>query len=162
MDGYFLYITGMDGRKYVELHNAVNLCMSIEDTNYIHDLEVSDKNKRLKDTITREKNVMLYEKLVEKHKNTIFNKSPKPMGEILTNGESAFLELDVIEQSKTLIKLIKISGIETESVNIKEINGPTEAGRIRISGNMTKRKELLLINQSASGLYNTSKDLLNS
>lgn len=162
MDGYFLYITGMDGRKNVELHNAVNLCMSIEDTNYIHDLEVSDKNKSLKDTITREKNVMLYEKLIEKHKNTIFNKSPKPMGEILTNGEEAFLELDVIEQCKTLIKIIKISGIETESVNIKDINGPTEAGRIRISGNMTKRKELLLINQSASGLFNTSKDLLNS
>ncbi len=162
MDGYFLYITGMDGRKNIELHNAVNLCMSIDDTNYIHDLEVSVENIRLKDTITKEKNLMLYEKLLKKHKNTIFNKSPKPMDKILMTGEEAFSGLDTMEQCKTLIKIIKISGIETESVNIKEINGPTEAGRIRISGNMTKKKELLLINQSASGLFSTSKDLLNS
>ena len=40
------------------------------------------------------------------------------------------------------------------------LGGAKEVGRIRISGNMTEAKELLLIDKSVTGLYEKSKDLL--
>ena len=105
----------MDSRKNVELHNAVNMCLSLDHISYIHDLEVSYKNGRLKDTITRERNIALYAELVEKHKSAIFKRNPKPIGDILENGKDKFIAFETLKQCEILIKLLCVSGIEHKS-----------------------------------------------
>lgn len=160
LDGYFLYLAGMDSRKNVEFHNATNLCVENKYMNYIHNVEVSHNNGWLNKHINVDSNIKLYELLKEKHVNAIFSKNPKPIGKILVDGEEKFKALSVEEQTETLYKLLSISSIEKANVSLKEIGGPAENGRIRISGNMTDRDELLLIKQSVTGIYQTFVDLL--
>lgn len=152
LDGYYLYIAGLDSRKNVEFHNATNMHASRSYANYIHCIEVSQDSAFLHRDISEEKNIKLYDYLTEKHNAEPFSRAPKPLGEILRKGRELFAALSVTEQAKTLYKLIQLSSLQNANVSLKEIGGPSENGRIRISGNMTDRKELVIINTSVTGI----------
>lgn len=153
MNGYFLYVAGMDSRKNIELHNATNLCVEEWYYKYAHHIEKFAQTGIINTDITIVNNIKFYQLLREKHSNSIFKNNPKPLGEILFNGEEKFRTLDMENQLKILNNLLLISSIGKGTVSLKAINGPSEAGRIRISGNMTSCEELLLINQSVTGMY---------
>lgn len=159
MDGYYLYITGLDNRRNVEFHNAVNLCVPKELNNYVHDIEITQK--WLKDTITPNKNLELYDYILEKFDSGIYAKHPKNIGQILKNGRNMFENLKIEEQVQVLNKLLIVMGVGAANIGLKEIGGPSsDVGRIRISADMTNRKELILINQSITGLVEKKVDLL--
>lgn len=159
-DGIFMYVAGMDSKKKIELHNATNICVGEWYYNYAHDLEKYGETGNMNKNICIENNMKLYELLLEKHTNSIFRNNPQPLGEVLSNGKERFENLELEKQLKVLNDLLLISSIGRRTVDLKVIGGPSEAGRIRISGNMTSCKELLLINQSVTGLYETIQRLV--
>lgn len=161
LDGFLLYLAGLDSRKNVEFHNAVNLFVSTSVNNYIHDIETS-MDKHINPRISEEKNIEIYDFLTDKFSNGIWSKHPKCLFEVLKEGREKFVKLTIEEQINVLYKLFQITTIGgNTAVGLKEICGPaSDAGRIRISGNMTDRSELLIINQSITGLYSNPLDLL--
>lgn len=161
LDGFLLYIAGLDSRKNVEFHNAVNLFISARENNYIHDIETS-VDSHINPRVNRESNIELYDVITRKFLEGIWSNHPKSLSEVLTLGRDKFINMAVDDQVSVLYKVLQITSIGgNTAIGLKEINGPaSDAGRIRISGNMTGRKELRIINQSVTGLYSNSVDLL--
>lgn len=160
LDGYFVYISGLDNRKNVEFYNATSMFFDERYNEYIHELENIKKKGYMSEKINCESNIRLYHELVNKHTNGIFRYSPKPLSDILIKGKEDFEQLSTAEQADVLTRIISLTSVGRTNVSLKEIGGPSENGRIRISGNMTGRNELLLINYSPAGLTKTVIDLL--
>ena len=160
-NGFFMYLTGLDNRKNVEFRNAVNLCANNQMISYIQKLENSKKRGYILEKIDKEKNLELYDLILDKHTNGIYKNSPKPLGDILNAGREKFVLLDLDKQVELLYKLLQVTSISKVSVGLDEIGGPkSDVGRIRFSGNMTNAKELKIIYQSVTGLYEKEIDLL--
>ena len=165
LNGYFLYIVGLDSRKNVEFKNATSLVMGREDLRYIKNIESRVKrNTEIEDSksITKEKNQVLYETLVKKHNQGIFRMHPKAIGNILEQGREKFSCMAVTQQVELLLNLISFTSTSLQSniFSLNAIAGPKEVGRIRISGNMSDAKELFLINRSVLGVYESRVNLL--
>lgn len=160
LDGYSLYITGLDNRKNVEFFNATPMIIGSEYEQYVHEIESSMQKGYLSEKITKCQNVQLYRELCRKHECNIFANSPKPIASILRDGVEKFESLSTEMQVEILARIISITSIGRTNVSLKEIGGPSENGRIRISGNMTNRKSLVLNNTSVTGLFSHKLDLL--
>lgn len=160
MDGYYVYISGLDAAKKVEFYNGTTMIMGNVYVQYIHALEAAKVKGYLPDTVTAEANINLYEELIRKHQSNIMANAPKPLAEILVKGADKFRQLEVALQADVLLRIVMLTSVGRCNVSLKEIGGPSENGRIRISGNMTNRRELLLINQSVTGLISSEVDLL--
>ena len=170
LNGYFLYIIGMDSRKNIEFSNATSMCLSNKFVQYIHKLEnantiigLCEKKKTipiLSEEITFADNMKLYRELTDKHLNSIYKNHPKSIGKYLKEGEKAFEFLTLEQQVKVLYNIVQYSSFQKGTFSLDIIGGPKEVGRIRISGNMTDAKELKLINYSVTGLYKNEVDLL--
>ena len=152
MDGYYYRIAGLDSSKRIELHNAVPLCLKQEWINYIKTAENVVVHGGNPDNLSREENEELYDLLLDKHKNTIFNRKPKSSGSLLENGRNRFIEMDVEAQAQVLLKILDLSKLGTINVDMKILGGSSEEGRMRISGNITNKNSVFLINQSVTGV----------
>lgn len=160
IDGYLAYIMGCDSRKNIELHNAINLCVNPDYLKYIRILEKYNGKYNLCNELTYEDNMRLYELLVDKHSKGILAKNPKQIGSLLTDKKNKFETLPIDVQATVLYQLFCITKIGTSTQNLKVIEGPSEAGRLRVTGNMTDKTQVLLINQSITGVYEEKIDLL--
>ena len=80
--------------------------------------------------------------------------------EAVKKGREKFLELSRAEQCNTIKKILHIMQCRSARENLKEIGGGTEAGRILINKNIDKCKQISIINQSPTGIYEEEIDLL--
>ena len=88
-NGYYMQITGKTGNQ-LYVRNTVSLCLKQEWVNYIKKLEKgNDEN------ITKDKNLVLYDILVDKHNNTIYSQRPNPVGEKLVKRREEFINLNL-------------------------------------------------------------------
>lgn len=94
--------------------------------------------------------------------HSIFINNPKPIGVMLDKGEKKFEQLSIEEQIKLLTNIASYTAtdLRSKTFSLEMLGGAKDLGRIRIPGNMTGVKELLLIDKSVTGLYEKSKDLL--
>ena len=165
-DGYFLHISGKSENRIL-FRNAVNLCLKHEWVAYIKLIEkyiesgiltTSDKNKKI--YLSTEKNIELYDILTEKHKDGIYKKRPVYVGEKLEEGREKYIELSMEEQCKVLSEVLELSIIGDTVADLKLIGGTANIGKIRTTNNISGCSEIKLINQSVTGLYENSIDLL--
>ncbi len=167
-NGYFLYIVGMDARKQVEFSNATSMCLNNNFIQYIQKIEkantlIAEAKKRrpyIDESITAERNIALYNELKKKHLDSIFKNHPKGIGSVLESGEGAFVQLSLEQQIGILYSIIQFSSFKKGTFSLTLIGGPKEVGRIRISGNMPKARELKLIHYSITGMYKKEINLL--
>ena len=153
-NGYYMQITGKTGnRMYVR--NMVSLCLVQDWVNYIKKLE-KDKDEN----ISKEKNIRLYDVLMDKHINTIYNTRPNPVGDLLIKRRSDFIELKITDQVIILLEILKLTQTALGSANLKLIGEAEKTGVMLISKDITALDEMLLINQSVTGLYEQRVNLL--
>lgn len=160
INGYYVYISGLDNRKNVEFMNATSLKLSNCWNEIVHNLEKSEREGRNVNTITEEDAIAMYDLLLEKHQDSVFANSPKPLSDSLVRGKELFATLDLDKKCTVLRKLLNISSLSSTVENLSEIEGVSEAGRIRVSGNMTNKKKVEIVNQSITGLIENRIDLL--
>ena len=60
--------------------------------------------------------------------------------------------MDVEAQAQVLLKILDLSKLGTINVDMKILEGSSEEGRMRISGNITNKNSVFLINQSVTGV----------
>lgn len=169
LNGYFLYLIGFDKRKYVEMKNATPLLLEQNWINYLKKvekskerLEMNKEKEYIGEEITKQKNLELYDVIKSQHVHSIFINNPKPIGVMLDKGEKKFEQLSIEEQIKLLTNIASYTAtdLRSKTFSLEMLGGAKDLGRIRIPGNMTGVKELLLIDKSVTGLYEKSKDLL--
>ncbi len=158
-EGYFVHISGKTGDQII-LRNAVNLCLMQEWVQYVKKLEKYDESKVLSEEITQEKNIALYELLTEKHLKSIYANRPNSVGEKLAKGLEKFKRLEVSEQCEVLNQVLKLSAIGPTCANLTLIGEAKKSGVMLMSKKISGMKELLLVNQSVTGIFENTVDLL--
>ncbi len=158
-DGYFSYISGKSGNQII-LRNAVNLCLKQEWLQYIKKLEKYCETKLLSDEITKERSVELYSLLLEKHQNGIYARRPNPIGEKLQVRFDMFKQLEISKQCEVLKNMIAATAIGANGTDLSLIKEASKCGVMLMGKKVNDVKELFLINQSITGLFESRIDLL--
>ena len=165
VNGYLYYIGGKTNEQ-LYINNAQQLKMKKEEVDYIRKIEKAvllskfDEIDREKNpVITQEKNINLYEKIQNKLENTVFGKRLSSIENILNEGKSKFIKLDVEKQCKILNSILN-NITNTMKADLSDIGGSPNAGICLCSKNVTNYTEFKLIQQSITGLYSCEKDLM--
>ena len=153
-NGYFMYITGKTN-KQLSVRNKVSLCLTQNWVNYIKNLE-NDND----DNITEKENLELYDILSDKHNNTIYRQRPNPVGSKLHKCRDRFINLKMNEQKVVLLEILKLTQIASTSANLELLGESKQTGVMFIGKDITALDEILLINQSVTGLYEQRVNLL--
>jgi CRISPR-associated endonuclease Csn1 len=156
-DGYFMHISGKTGNQ-IALRNAVNLCLRQEWISYIRKLEKHQDSGS--DCLCTEKNIVLYALLVNKHKKGIYAKRPNPFGEKLDASLENFKGLALSEQCEVLNQILRLTSIGITCADLTLLGESPNSGKMLMSKNISKSKELLLLNQSVTGIFESRIDLL--
>lgn len=158
-NGYYAHITGCTGKQYY-LKNAVNLCLCQEWVTYIKKIEKYIDKKILDDLISEKENMELYDMLVDKHNHTIYKNRPNPVGEKLQSLRKVFEALKIEDQAFVLGQILNLSAIMLPKANLTLLGESASTGIALMGKDITNLDELILINQSVTGLYSRKVDLL--
>lgn len=158
-NGYYAHLGGKTG-KQIWLKNAVQLCLKQDWTDYIKKLENSKNKGRLDENISIEKNIKLYNELLQKHQNGIYKMKPNPIGSKLENGKQKFYDLSKENQVIVLLEILKLTEMGTNAADLQLIGESAKTGMMLMSKKISDAKEFILINQSVTGLYEKRIDLL--
>lgn len=175
---YYGLITGITGNNIL-VRNNVSLYLSKEETGYIAHLEriaekgikIADDKENDKDTeengkksekftVTREKNISIYNILLKKHVDGIYSKRSNSIGDKLTDGYETFKTLDLNSQVKVILEILKISSIGKPMANLLLVGGKEYSGALLFNKNISNFTTFQLINQSVTGVYEKRIDLL--
>lgn len=166
-NGMYYYLGGKTNSR-IEVSNAVQLCFGQEQMNYLKkvekavakdDYEEQDKNQQ--PVLTKEYNQGIYVQFMEKMEKTLFKNLFDVVKKSILNNEEKFECLSIKEQCYLLMQLCKhfCSG---ETADLRLIGGVEKAGKYTISKKISeaKEKEVVLICQSVTGLFQREIDLL--
>lgn len=157
-NGYLIHISGKSNKQII-MRNAVNLCLKQEWIAYIKAIEKYLETGILDAKITCESNEELFEILSEKHGNGIFSKRINSVGKKLQESVEIFADLDVSQQCKVLGEILKLTTIGPTSADLTLLGGAAKSGLMLMSKNISDADEMLLMNQSVTGIFENSIDL---
>lgn len=97
--------------------------------------------------------VELYDEMNNKLKQTVYKEISRSLCDVVEKGREYFIMLSLEEKVLQIYQLLKIFQCTPEMPNLSLIGGTKNTGRIRINMNITDRKNLAIIHQSVTGLY---------
>lgn len=167
LDGYRMCITGKgSGGKVVMLSSMTPLCLAPEWEFYVKKLETLNEKKNNNpnmiymekyDVVSPEKNVELYDILIDKLSNTVFKKRPVNPCDDLADGKAKFAAQDVFKQTKCLLQIVGIFGRINNGFDLRAVGGGQYAAKSRRSTNLSNWKkyysDVRIIDTTASGLF---------
>ncbi len=167
IDGYYYYIGGKSKSGYY-LYNAVPLKLSKDDVMYVKKIEKAiksdyfgEKNQFGELVLSKERNQMLFEYILLKLQSGIFVSRKGGLLSNLISGKDKLYELTLENQCRVLLNVIDSFSSKTQNISLELLDKPAHAGQIELSKNVAKLQELILINQSVTGLFENEVDLLN-
>lgn len=172
MNGFPMHLKGSTGSQLV-FQGAVQLCLDDEITEYLkYVYKYLDRNSKRKDKrknliiseydkIDSKKNLSTYDRLIHKHKNTIYKYRPAGQIEKLEKGRETFVKLSLEEQCIVIGEIMKLFACKPETTaNLKLIGGVSNAGSMKMSKKISNCHMAKLINQSPTGFFEQVIDLL--
>ena len=167
IDGFRSHLTCKTNDR-IKIKRGLQLILPYEWEKYIKRLEkYDDRNSEyqrlnkmtleitVKDEITKEKNVELYNILMDKLKNTKYNVFKTP-SEIVKKGKEVFETLNVEERSIVLFKMLGLFNCTLPSgIDLKLIGGSQSSAILSISMDLNKKSfsSIKIIDQSPTGLF---------
>ena len=158
--GFLMRITGKSGQRII-FNNAIQLklnkkyhkaikevCKFAKDIQEKKDSQISEKSE-LNDYLL----VELYDEFCNKLNNTIYGDKLNNILKIMESGKKCFAKLSVEDKAIQIYQLLKLYQCTSEMPDLSKIGGSKNTGRISISMDVTKRKNLAIIHQSVTGLY---------
>ena len=158
INNYQYYIGGKsDERFYYD--SAVQVILDKLSKQYIKVLskyqnwKKDNKDGGLWESITEEKNIELYNTLVEKMNSGIFIKKKSNKFSELNSGEirNNFTRISLDEQVKVLLEILNILTNKKSIFDLKSIN--ITVARSKTSFNLSNLSQFLIIEQSVTGFY---------
>ena len=157
LNGFLLRITGRTEDR-LKVRNAVSMVLDSEWVGYLKKLE-KIKEENIQDTsISSEKNELLYQLLMEKHRG-IYSKRPNAVIHLLEDGKERFSYLSVYDQSVVLCNILSLTSMNSSPADLQKIGGNKNSGEMKISNVISNANEAKLINQSVTGLFENVIDL---
>ncbi len=166
VDGYYYYLGGATGSS-VYLLDALTVYLEDEKMEYVKKVEKAVNKQRFDEitkegefVITRERNEALYNYLVQKFSNGMFTKRKASIIDTLVQGVDAFPALNVEKQCGIIIQIFAWINTNQQTVDLSGIGGAAHAGMLKMSKKIQECAEALLIEQSVTGLWSKTIDLL--
>lgn len=166
-----MHLRGTTGKQLI-LQGAVQLCLDGEFELYLKKIEKyikrnqerTDKKKLLEigsnDGITKDQNLELYLELCRKQKDTIYKYRPNNQYESLMKVQEKFVKLSCEEQCIILNEILWLLKCKPNAANLSLIGGASQAGKITLNKVITNYDSVIMKNQSVTGLYEQTIDLL--
>ena len=159
IDGYNYLLGGRTGPQYF-LRNNVPMRVSAEWQKYVSKIEKYINFKSLDKDISAEKNIELYDELVDKHSNSIYAKRRNAAADMLKKGRETFIKLSVKEQLEVLNQIFILTRMGTNITNLSGIGAGQHVGSITMGCNISAFNSVKLVNRSVTGLICNEVDLL--
>ena len=167
VDGFYMHLSGRTGNRLI-LKCANQLVLNDENVKYLKKvtgyiekckerktkLEINEHTK-----ITAEENIKIYDELLNKLKTSVYSKKLEPAILNLENGKEKFISLELNEQCEVICEILKLSQCTSASADFKLISGPANTGMLYLSKDISKQKNIYIINQSPTGLFEERKNL---
>lgn len=167
INGFPYHITGKTKNEYL-ITGAVQLLLEPVYFDYVRLLYKYKNEKVFSKNITKDMNMAMYGHVIEKFSSTIYNrkkcnieikKIKYKIEELLLQKEDIFINLSLEEQVIMLLEIIQLLQSKNQGANLKNIGAGSIAGKTQISKNISRIEEILLINQSPTGLFENLVDL---
>lgn len=167
VNGFYMWLSGRTGKQLV-FKGANELLLEEPETLLLKKIvkytQRRKENKDLKltewDNITDEELLALYDIFTEKLKYSVYAVRLGTQGKTLSEKKPAFEELSMEEKCIVLSEVLHLFQCQSGSANLKLIGGPASAGILYLNSNISDAGEILIINQSPSGIYEKRIDLL--
>jgi CRISPR-associated endonuclease Csn1 len=167
INGFRVTITGRSGDK-IMFAGAEQLILPSEIYDYCKKIsnfteaQKATHNKAIASDyrLTAEMNIATYDVLTGKLSNK-YKGLPilSTQQKTLTSKRDAFVETNVETQAEVLNEILKIFQCNSIGADIHEIGGGNNVGRLSINKDLSYVDSFSMINQSPSGLFETSTDL---
>lgn len=167
VDGFYMHLSGRTGNRLI-FKCANQLVLNDENVKYLKKvtgyiekckerktkLEINEHTK-----ITAEENIKIYDELLNKLKTSVYYKKLEPAILNLENGKEKFISLELNEQCEVICEILKLTQCAPTNANMSLIGGPNSTGALLLSKDITKLKNIYIINQSPTGLFEERKNL---
>jgi len=153
----------------IRFKHTYQLVIDYESEKYIKDLtkymERCAARKQVlpiseKDGLSVDKNLSVYDLLVDKCKKSVYIEFTKNMVTELENKRDAFRVLSILDQAKQIHEILKFFHTDAQIASLELIGGVKSAAIISKNKVISSLDSACLINQSITGLYETRVDLL--
>ena len=166
VNGYLMRIRGGKVRDIL-FKNAVQLILNKENYITIKKIEsyintgMTYEPTAKYDGFTSTDLDRIYDELSFKLSSTIYKNRPANQVIVLEKGRNIFVNLENISDKVKIIKevLTMLRCDAATTANLQSIGGTSSAGRMSINKNTVGKSELILINQSVTGLFETREKL---
>ena len=158
-EGFKMRLAGKSDTQLI-VHNANQFCVEQRYHKVIKEVGkfMSDRQEKANISINEKSEinsiilVELYDEFKRKLNNTIYGGMLKRISKNLENGKDKFTKLSVEDQAIQIYEILKVFQCTPEMPDFSKMGG-SKAGAIRISMNVTDRKNLAIIHQSVTGIY---------
>lgn len=186
INGFPMHISGRTGNRML-FYGAGQLCLDEADVDYLkkalkyendiaeNELVIADKNsddiqkqqaqKKLdyynqKWRIGRKVNMHIYDMLLAKSGNNLYKNRPASQTTDLQEQREFFEKLSLANQIHVIGEVLKLFKCASASANLKLLDKGNACGVIKVSNNILKFKQCVLINQSPTGVFEQEVDLM--
>lgn len=170
VDNFLFAISSSYDKDNIWLKSSIPLFLNNEDTFYVKKIEkFLEKKKTNKDLlvdekydeINREKNIELYNTLLEKTRLPIYKRRSGSVTSILVEGKETFEQLSLESQLNVLINIVSNLGMSNGVCDLSALGGTKNCGKLRlaITSINPNKKKIVLIDQSITGIYEEKFEL---
>lgn len=151
IDGFRMHLSGRTGNQLL-FKGAKQLCLSDENTRRLKDVLKFLKNGN-DNNLSCEDNLLLYDTFLEILKTTRYAVKLSAQIKTLETGRSYFENMDAKKQARILNEILHLFQCNAVAADLKGIGGPASGGILVLKNNISKIKNIFIIHQSPTGLF---------
>lgn len=167
VDGFKMWLSGRTGNQLI-FKGANQLILSHQEAAILKGVvkyvnrknENKDAKLSERDGMTEERLLQLYDTFLDKLSNTVYSIRLSAQIKTLTEKRAKFIGLSNEDQCIVLNEILHMFQCQSGSANLKLIGGPGSAGILVMNNNITACKQISVINQSPTGIYEKEIDLM--
>lgn len=168
VDGFRMHISGKTGNQIIckpamQLvlgYKSEHYCKQI--SNYLNKCKELKREKEVtpRDNISCDENIELYDTIIDKLSDTIFNVKFNKLATDLKNNKETFESLSIYNQCVVISQILGILHADARKGDLTLINLSKQSGTLHLSQKISANISIKLINQSTTGLFEKEIDLL--
>ena len=166
VDGFYMWLSGRTNKQLI-FKGANQLVLADSDEKILKKVikfinrRKEDKNVEIysSDGLTSEMLEEVYDTFLGKIRNTIYGIRLKEQEKTLSSKRENFEKLKIEDQCLVIYEILHLFQCQSTSANLKLIGGPGSAGILVMNNDITKCKNVSIINQSVTGFYEQVIDL---
>ena len=112
------------------------------------------------DELTEDKLLLLYDAFVVKLTDTIYRIRFGAQIKTLTQGREKFCTLSLEAKCTVLYEILHFFQHRNGVANLTEIDGGSEVGKLTLNSTISVQNSAFIVNQSVTGIFSKSIDLL--